>query len=135
MQQFALNGFDYIVLACYLLSFAGLAFFSRAKTLQTYWANDRSTGARALTLSLVSTIMGAGSIFAATSMTYTGGLVVISAGLGYALGLFLLAFWSPRLHKIAKEKNIYSFPDFLETIFSRRCLSCTPSFRPASGVN
>lgn len=121
MEPFALNSLDYIIIAGYFLLFTVLAFFIRAKSLKTYWTNDRGTNTTLLTLSAVSTIIGAGAVFGVCAMAYSGGLAPFFLAGSYAFGLLLLGFLAPRLRTIAEQHNLYSLPDFLETFFSRRC--------------
>ncbi|MFA5127500.1 MAG: sodium:solute symporter family protein [Patescibacteria group bacterium] len=120
-MQIYLSTLDLFFIALYIALLGSLSFWIRAKSLKTYWSNDRATGTSMLTLSIVSTSVGSGMVFGIASMAYIGGLVPLFLGLFNTAGLLLVAVLAPRLRVLAEKHSMYSLPDFLGSIFSRRC--------------
>lgn len=121
MNTLPLNLVDYIAIGGFLVTVIAVVFVARARSLKTYWANDRATGAVMLTLSTVATSVGSGMVFGIAAMAYAGGLVPVFLGLFNVVGLLLTAMLAPRLRALAEKHSMYSLPDFLGTVYSRRC--------------
>ena len=117
----SLSLIDYFCIVIYFAIILLIAVFVRAKNLHTYWANDRQTSATMLTLSTVATSVGSGMVFGIAAMAYTGGLVPLFLGIFNALGILAAAFLAPHLRELAETHHMYSLPDFLGAVFSKRC--------------
>lgn len=116
-----LNLFDYACIGAYFVTILTIAVIVRAKSLKTYWANDRATGTTMLTLSTVATSVGSGMVFGIAAMAYTGGLIPLFLGIFNAVGILAAAVLAPRLRELAEKHSMYSLPDFLGTVYSPRC--------------
>ena len=94
-----------VVLLVYLALMFGVAwYFSRNESLEAYFLNKRKTGLWFLTLSSVSTMIGAGSTIAIVSETYnTGisyGLAIPVAGVA---GAIILGVVAKKVKKVCME--------------------------------
>lgn len=121
MNPITLDLIDYLCIAAYFATILAVAVIVRAKSLQTYWANDRATGTTMLTLSTVATSVGSGMVFGIAAMAYTGGLIPLFLGIFNAVGILAAAVLAPRLRELAEKHSMYSLPDFFGAVYSRRC--------------
>lgn len=121
MSPLPLDSIDYLCIAVYFAMILAIAVIVRAKSLQTYWANDRATGATMLTLSTVATSVGSGMVFGIAAMAYIGGLIPLFLGIFNTVGILAAAVLAPRLRELAEKHSMYSLPDFFGAIYSRRC--------------
>jgi Na+/proline symporter len=121
MSPLPLDFIDYLCIAAYFAVILAVAIIARAKSLKTYWANDRATGTTMLTLSTVATSVGSGMVFGIVAMAYTGGLIPLFLGIFNATGILAAAVLAPRLRELAEKHSMYSLPDFFGAVYSRRC--------------
>ena len=121
MNPITLDIIDYLCIAAYFVTILAVAVIVRAKSLQTYWANDRATGTTMLTLSTVATSVGSGMVFGIAAMAYTGGIIPLFLGIFNAVGILAAAVLAPRLRELAEKHSMYSLPDFFGAVYSRRC--------------
>jgi len=108
-----------IVLLIYLLLMFAIAwYFSRKESIEAYFLNKRNTGLWVMTLSIVSTIIGAGASVAIVSETYSTG---ISYGIALPIAMvftaFIMGIVAKRVKKFGEEYEAYTLVDFFHKRF------------------
>ena len=111
-----------IILLIYLAFMFLIAwYFSRRESLEAYFLNKKSTGTWVMTLSIVATVIGAGSTVAIVSEVYNTG---ISYGIALPCGLIfaalLMGILAKRIKKVGEEYNTYTLVDFFHKRFDSK---------------
>ncbi|MGD0892362.1 MAG: sodium:solute symporter family protein [Terracidiphilus sp.] len=88
---------------------------SRVKTKADYLVAGRSLPAIVLVLTLLTSWIGAGSLFAGAENAYKNGFAALWQPAGGWLGLLLIYFIAPRARKFAQ----YTLPDLLEARYNQ----------------
>jgi SSS family solute:Na+ symporter/sodium/proline symporter len=88
---------------------------SRVKTGADYLVAGRSLPAAVLVLTLLTSWIGAGSLFAGAENAYRNGFAALWQPAGGWLGLLLIYFIAPRARKFAQ----YTLPDLLEARYNQ----------------
>ena len=106
-----------VVLAIIVAVLLAVAIYrtSRVKTKADYLVAGRSLPAVVLVLTLLTSWIGAGSLFAGAENAYRNGFAALWLPAGGRLGLLLIYFIAPRARKIAQ----YTLPDLLETRYNQ----------------
>jgi len=103
---------------------------TRVKTKADYLVAGRSLPAFVLVLTLLTSWIGAGSLFAGAENAYKNGFAALWQPAGGWLGLLLIYFIAPRARKFAQ----FTLPDLLEARYNQtaRVLELSPSYSPTS---
>lgn len=106
-----------VVLAVIVLVLLGVALYrtSRVKTKADYLVAGRSLPAVVLVLTLLTSWIGAGSLFAGAENAYKNGFAALWQPAGGWLGLLLIYFIAPRARKFAQ----FTLPDLLEARYNQ----------------
>ncbi len=106
-----------IVLAIIVLFLLGVALYrtSQVKTKADYLVAGRSLPAVVLVLTLLTSWIGAGSLFAGAENAYKNGFAALWQPAGGWLGLLLIYFIAPRARKFAQ----FTLPDLLEARYNQ----------------
>src|SRR5580692_6580959 len=106
-----------VVLVVIAGSLLVVAFFRtlRVKTKADYLVAGRSLPAFVLVLTLLTSWIGAGSLFAGAENAYKNGFSALWGPAGGWLGLLLIYFIAPRARKFAQ----FTLPDLLEARYNR----------------
>jgi Na+/proline symporter len=105
------------VLAVIVVVLMGIAVFRayRVKTKADYLVAGRSLSAFVLVLTLLTSWIGAGSLFAGAENAYRNGFAALWQPAGGWLGLLLIYFIAPRARKFAQ----FTLPDLLEARYNQ----------------
>jgi SSS family solute:Na+ symporter/sodium/proline symporter len=103
-----------VVIATFLLAVA-LYRTSQVKTKADYLVAGRSLPAVVLVLTLLTSWIGAGSLFAGAENAYKNGFAALWQPAGGWLGLLLIYFIAPRARKFAQ----FTLPDLLEARYNQ----------------
>ena len=106
-----------VVLAVIVVTLLAVALFraSRVKTKADYLVAGRSLPAVVLVLTLLTSWIGAGSLFAGAENAYRNGFAALWQPAGGWLGLLLIYFIAPRARKFAQ----FTLPDLLEARYNQ----------------
>jgi len=106
-----------IVLAVIVVALLSVALFraSLVKTKADYLVAGRSLPAFVLVLTLLTSWIGAGSLFAGAENAYKNGFAALWQAGGGWLGLLLIYFIAPRARKFAQ----FTLPDLLEARYNQ----------------
>ncbi len=106
-----------VVLAIIVAVLLGVAIYrtSRVKTKADYLVAGRSLPALVLVLTLLTSWIGAGSLFAGAENAYKNGFAALWQPAGGWLGLLLIYFIAPRARKFAQ----FTLPDLLEARYNQ----------------
>jgi SSS family solute:Na+ symporter/sodium/proline symporter len=106
-----------LVLAVIVVTLLAVALFraSRVKTKADYLVAGRSLPAVVLVLTLLTSWIGAGSLFAGAENAYRNGFAALWQPAGGWLGLLLIYFIAPRARKFAQ----FTLPDLLEARYNQ----------------
>lgn len=106
-----------VVLAVIVVTLLAVALFraSRVKTKADYLVAGRSLPAVVLVLTLLTSWIGAGSLFAGAENAYRHGFAALWQPAGGWLGLLLIYFIAPRARKFAQ----FTLPDLLEARYNQ----------------
>ena len=106
-----------VVLAIIVTALLGVAIYrtSRVKTKADYLVAGRSLPAVVLVLTLLTSWIGAGSLFAGAENAYKNGFAALWQPAGGWLGLLLIYFIAPRARKFAQ----ITLPDLLEARYNQ----------------
>jgi len=89
----------------------------KTSKLEAYLVNNRNTRTLPLVLTTLATFVGGGTSIGLMAMGYESGFAAVGIGVAYVIGFFILSKYASQIRKIGKEKNIYSFPQFLSQKF------------------
>jgi SSS family solute:Na+ symporter/sodium/proline symporter len=105
------------VLAAIVVALLAVALYrtSRVKTKADYLVAGRSLPAIVLVLTLLTSWIGAGSLFAGAENAYKNGFAALWQPTGGWLGLLLIYFIAPRARKFAQ----FTLPDMLEARYNQ----------------
>ena len=106
-----------VVLAVIVITLLSVSLFrtSRVKTKADYLVAGRSLPAAVLVLTLLTSWIGAGSLFAGAENAYRNGFAALWQPAGGWLGLLLIYFIAPRARKFAQ----FTLPDLLEVRYNQ----------------
>ena len=106
-----------VVLAVIVTVLLAVAFYrsTRVKTKADYLVAGRSLPAVVLVLTLLTSWIGAGSLFAGAENAYRNGFAALWQPAGGWLGLLLIYFIAPRARKFAQ----FTLPDLLEARYNQ----------------
>src|ERR1035438_1557431 len=106
-----------VVLAVIVVVLLGVALYrtSQVKTKADYLVAGRSLPAAVLVLTLLTSWIGAGSLFAGAENAYKNGFAALWQPAGGWLGLLLIYFIAPRARKFAQ----FTLPDLLEARYNQ----------------
>jgi SSS family solute:Na+ symporter/sodium/proline symporter len=106
-----------VVLAVIVIALLSVAIYqtSRVKTKADYLVAGRSLPAFVLVLTLLTSWIGAGSLFAGAENAYRNGFAALWQPAGGWLGLLLIYFIAPRARKFAQ----FTLPDLLEARYNQ----------------
>ena len=106
-----------VVLAVIVVALLAVAIYraSRVKTKADYLVAGRSLPALVLVLTLLTSWIGAGSLFAGAENAYKNGFAALWQPAGGWLGLLLIYFRAPRARKFA----LFPLPDLLEARYNQ----------------
>jgi Na+/proline symporter len=106
-----------VVLAVIVITLLSVAIYrtTRVKTKADYLVAGRSLPAFVLVLTLLTSWIGAGSLFAGAENAYKNGFAALWQPAGGWLGLLLLYFIAPRARKFAQ----FTLPDLLEARYNQ----------------
>jgi SSS family solute:Na+ symporter/sodium/proline symporter len=106
-----------VVLAVIVAVLLGVAIYrtSRVKTKADYLVAGRSLPALVLVLTLLTSWIGAGSLFAGAENAYRNGFAALWLPAGGWVGLLLIYFIAPRARKFAQ----FTLPDLLEARYNQ----------------
>ncbi len=106
-----------VVLAVIVITLLAVSLFrtSRVKTKADYLVAGRSLPAAVLVLTLLTSWIGAGSLFAGAENAYRNGFAALWQPAGGWLGLLLIYFIAPRARKFAQ----FTLPDLLEVRYNQ----------------
>jgi len=106
-----------VVLAVIVVVLLGVALYrtSQVKTKADYLVAGRSLPAFVLVLTLLTSWIGAGSLFAGAENAYKNGFAALWQPAGGWLGLLLIYFLAPRARKFAQ----FTLPDLLEVRYNQ----------------
>src|ERR1035438_7151761 len=105
------------VLAVIVIALLGVAVYQtlRVKTKADYLVAGRSLPAFVLVLTLLTSWIGAGSLFSGAENAYKNGFAALWQPAGGWLGLLLIYFIAPRARKFAQ----FTLPDLLEARYNQ----------------
>ena len=106
-----------VVLVLIVITLLSVAIYrtSRVKTTDDYLVAGRSLPAVVLVLTLLTSWIGAGSLFAGAENAYRNGFAALWQPAGGWLGLLLIYFIAPRARKFAQ----FTVPDLLEARYNQ----------------
>ncbi len=114
---------DILIICLYLMVILGVGFyfFKKNKDIDEYFVGGRKMSSLHIGLSVVATDVGGGFSIGLGGLGFVMGVSgswLLFTGLvgAWMSGIFLI----PLVSKVARERNFYSFPQFLEYIFDRR---------------
>ena len=98
----------------YLVVIAYFAFrHVKIGDIDNYLVNNRNTRTLPLVFTTLATFVGGGTSIGLMAMGYESGFAAIGIGIAYVIGFFIITRFAGRIRSIGIEKNIYSFPEFL----------------------
>ena len=98
----------------YLIVIAWFAFrHVKVGDIDNYLVNNRNTRTLPLVFTTLATFVGGGTSIGLMAMGYESGFAAIGIGIAYVIGFFIIARFAGNIRRIGAEKNIYSFPEFL----------------------
>ncbi len=92
----------------------------RSSDIDGYLINNRNTSTLVLVFTTLATFVGGGVCMGLIAMGYTSGFAAIAIGIAYVIGFFILYFFAGKIRTIGKEKNIYSFAEFLNRSYLKK---------------
>ncbi|MDD4287079.1 MAG: sodium:solute symporter family protein [Candidatus Peribacteraceae bacterium] len=113
---------DYGIVALFFLIIFLIGVVDRRHiTLEDYWVNGRKTNKFVLVATMLSTFVGAGTIFGGAGFAFAGGgLAILAAAASYVVYFFLFSrFFAGRIKEFGDRHHAFTLPDFLEIRFSR----------------
>jgi len=81
--------------------------------------NSRSTGYIRLVSTTLATFVGGGVTVGLITMGYEAGFAATAIGLAYVLGFIVAFFLAKRMYSFTQGNGIYSFPEFLFTVYAK----------------
>jgi len=103
----------------YLVVIAWFAFrHVKVGDIDNYLVNNRNTATLPLVFTTLATFVGGGTSIGLMAMGYESGFAAIGIGVAYVIGFFIISRYAGKIRKIGHEKNIYSFPEFLNRNFT-----------------
>ena len=98
----------------YLVVIAYFAFrHVKVGDIDNYLVNNRNTGILPLVFTTLATFVGGGTSIGLMAMGYESGFAAIGIGIAYVIGFFIIARFAGKIRRTGAERNIYSFPEFL----------------------
>lgn len=106
-----------VILAVIVIALLGVSLYqvARVKTKADYLVAGRSLPAVVLVLTLLTSWIGAGSLFAGAENAYRNGFAALWQPAGGWLGLLLIYFIAPRARRFAR----FTLPELLETRYNQ----------------
>lgn len=114
---------DIIIIAIFFIVIFYLGIRERKKlSLDDYWVNSRKTNKFVLIATVMSSFLGAGAIFANSSLAYSGaGFATFVIPISFTLFFIIFAkFFAPKIKEFGDKYKAYSMPDFLEHRYSAK---------------
>lgn len=102
-----------VVLAALVACFIGAASVARSVRLTEYTSFRAKGSFFQVFMTLLGTLVGGFMFFGLSAMGYEAGLAGVAVGLGYALGLTLLALLAGRLKRICADERIDTIDDLI----------------------
>ncbi len=114
-----------VVIAALIACLLGSIYISRGIRLTEY-SSFRGRGTyRHVVFTILGTLIGGWMVFGLNQVGYEAGIVGGLMGVGYALGLLLLAFFMERIKKAADEHKLDTIDDFIGARYGRTAQTVT----------
>ena len=109
------TGLDGAVIIVYMLFMVGIGYYfsKKIKSNEDYYLGGRSFGSFAVVLTVLATAIGGNSLMGRAGIGYNSGLVAISIGLPYGIGMIFFAMTSKRIYETGVKYNFASVPDMI----------------------
>ena len=104
---------------------------------EQYLVNNRKTKLIPLLATTLATFVGGGTSIGLMALGYESGFAAVGIGVAYVIGFFIMAKFAGKIRDFGAKNKIYSFPHFLNHIYSSEKNSLLNKIFPAtvSGVN
>jgi Na+/proline symporter len=90
----------------------------KSKDVEGYLVNNRKTKTLPLVFTTLATFVGGGTSIGLMAMGYESGLAAVGIGIAYVIGFAILSRYAGRIRDLGAEKNIYSFPEYLNRSYT-----------------
>jgi len=108
-----------VIIIALLVCLAGALYISKGIRLTEYTSNRSRTGLFHVVFTLLGTLVGGWMFFGLSAIGYEAGIVGYFIGLGYAIGLVILALFSKKIKQAADEHHCDTIDDFIRARFGR----------------
>ncbi len=90
----------------------------KSADLEGYLVNNRKTKTLPLVFTTLATFVGGGTSIGLMAMGYESGLAAVGIGIAYVIGFAILSRYAGKIRDLGAEKNIYSFPEYLNRSYT-----------------
>lgn len=106
-------------IVAYLILIVVLALFHlRTSDIEQYLVNNRKTSTLPLVFTVLATFVGGGTSMGLMAMGYESGFAAVGIGIAYVIGFVIMSFFAGKIRSFGAANKIYSFPHFLNNIFT-----------------
>jgi len=109
----------WIVLYLLLVVFLAIRHL-RTSDLEQYLVNNRKTKTLPLVFTVLATFVGGGTSIGLMALGYESGFAAVAIGVAYVLGFVIMSFFAGKIRTFGAKHNIYSFPHYLNFIFTSK---------------
>lgn len=92
----------------------------RASDFDQYLVNNRNTKTLPLVFTVLATFVGGGTSIGLMALGYESGFAAIAIGVAYVIGFVIMSFYAGKIRAFGAKHNIYSFPHYLNFIFTNK---------------
>jgi len=92
----------------------------RTSDFDQYLVNNRNTKTLPLVFTVLATFVGGGTSIGLMALGYESGFAAVAIGIAYVIGFVIMSFFAGKIRTLGAEHNIYSFPHYLNFIFTTK---------------
>jgi len=87
--------------------------------IENYLVNNRNTKLIPLVFTTLATFVGGGTSIGLMAMGYESGFAAVGIGIAYVIGFMIMIRYAGKIHRLGVKEKIYSFPQFLNSRFTK----------------
>lgn len=92
----------------------------RTNDMEQYLVNNRNTKTIPLVATTLATFVGGGTSIGLMALGYESGFAAIGIGIAYVIGFLIMSRYAGNIRDFGAKYKIYSFPHYLNFIYSRK---------------
>lgn len=92
----------------------------RTSDFDQYLVNNRNTRTLPLVFTTLATFVGGGTSIGLMALGYESGFAAVAIGVAYVMGFVIMSFFAGKIRSLGAKHNIYSFPHYLNFIFTSK---------------